>query len=236
MGVIVIVVTGGPIDSHGRRATADRAGSHRRRLRSRRRAAGRAAVDHAARRPRLRLHRRPALGREHELPIDRHPTDKDDTDTALALAAAAGSDHLRGLVVVLRGAATTDRFDHLLGSLAALGAPGSASAQRDRTPRRHHGAHPAPRPPALVAGRAGAHAVAARPPRPVHRGRDRRRAVAARRRDPADREHPRDQQRDAAAHRVRHRRRRRADGRRPTATHGASTPTPRSNRTEATTP
>lgn len=56
--------------------------------------------------------------------IDRHPPDKDDTDTALALqhaaviAAERGIDQL--LVLSPHG---TDRFDHLLGTLIALGDP-----------------------------------------------------------------------------------------------------------------
>jgi len=66
---------------------------------------------------------------DHGLEIVRHPTDKNDTDTALALASVAASDHLSDIDVVLLGAATTDRFDHLLGSLAALGAPELASAR-----------------------------------------------------------------------------------------------------------
>jgi len=63
------------------------------------------------------------------LTIIRHPTDKNDTDTALALASVSASDHLDQVDVVLLGAATTDRFDHLLGSLAALGTPELAAAR-----------------------------------------------------------------------------------------------------------
>ena len=55
----------------------------------------------------------------HELEIDQHPVDKGATDTELALtrAAATEADNL-----VMLGA-TGDRFDHAIGTLAALGNP-----------------------------------------------------------------------------------------------------------------
>ncbi len=55
----------------------------------------------------------------HELEIDQHPVDKGATDTELALtrAAATKADNL-----VMLGAAG-DRFDHAIGTLAALGNP-----------------------------------------------------------------------------------------------------------------
>jgi thiamine pyrophosphokinase len=59
----------------------------------------------------------------HELIIDVQPTDKDVTDTELALAAAAavpGATHL----LLLGGAG--DRLDHVLGTLLALGHPALA--------------------------------------------------------------------------------------------------------------
>ena len=54
----------------------------------------------------------------HDVQIERHPEDKDATDTELALAraAASGRDHL----LLLGGPG--DRLDHTLGTLAALGA------------------------------------------------------------------------------------------------------------------
>jgi thiamine pyrophosphokinase len=58
------------------------------------------------------------------VPIEAHPADKDATDTALALATAAAlaaSDPSPRLHVLCGSA--TDRLDHLLGLLAALGAP-----------------------------------------------------------------------------------------------------------------
>ncbi len=58
----------------------------------------------------------------HELEIDQHPVDKGATDTELALtrAAATEADNL-----VMLGAAG-DRFDHAIGTLAALGNPALA--------------------------------------------------------------------------------------------------------------
>jgi thiamine pyrophosphokinase len=53
----------------------------------------------------------------HELDIDQHPVDKGATDTELALLRAAATDATDLVVVGARG----DRFDHTLGTLAALG-------------------------------------------------------------------------------------------------------------------
>jgi thiamine pyrophosphokinase len=68
---------------------------------------------------------------EHELPIQRYPTDKDDTDTALAVRCAvsmgAASDHGE---LVLLGAVGSSRLDHLLGTFACLGHPSLAGANR----------------------------------------------------------------------------------------------------------
>jgi thiamine pyrophosphokinase len=55
----------------------------------------------------------------HELEIDEHPVDKDVTDTELALVRAAASDATNLLVLGAAG----ERFDHALGTLAALGKP-----------------------------------------------------------------------------------------------------------------
>ncbi len=55
----------------------------------------------------------------HELEIDQHPVDKTATDTELALARAAETEATDLLVF----GATGDRFDHALGTLAALGNP-----------------------------------------------------------------------------------------------------------------
>lgn len=54
----------------------------------------------------------------HEVDIDRHPPDKDATDTALALARAATIGGAELLVLGGHG----DRLDHTLGIVAALGA------------------------------------------------------------------------------------------------------------------
>lgn len=54
------------------------------------------------------------------IPIQDHPADKDATDTALALAAAVASHGGGAQLLVLCGDAT-DRLDHVLGILVALG-------------------------------------------------------------------------------------------------------------------
>ena len=59
----------------------------------------------------------------HGVPIEQHPADKDATDTALALAHAR---QLGATEIVLFGGVGIDRFDHLLGTVAALGDPGLA--------------------------------------------------------------------------------------------------------------
>lgn len=58
----------------------------------------------------------------HEMEIDQHPTDKDATDTDLALRRAATTDATDLLVL----GATGRRFDHALGTIAALGNPALA--------------------------------------------------------------------------------------------------------------
>jgi thiamine pyrophosphokinase len=55
----------------------------------------------------------------HELEIDQHPVDKSATDTELALIRAAATDATDLLIFGARG----DRFDHALGTIAALGNP-----------------------------------------------------------------------------------------------------------------
>jgi thiamine pyrophosphokinase len=55
----------------------------------------------------------------HELDIEQHEPDKDATDTELALARAAATDASQLLVLGAAG----ERFDHALGTLAALGNP-----------------------------------------------------------------------------------------------------------------
>lgn len=57
-----------------------------------------------------------ARARHSDIPVDRHPPDKDATDTELALEAAVADGHDR--VVVVSGGG--DRLDHLLGSLTVL--------------------------------------------------------------------------------------------------------------------
>ena len=66
---------------------------------------------------------------EHGLPVMRHPADKDDTDTALALAEIVRTADLAATDVIVLGASTIDRFDHVLGTLIALGAPALAGAR-----------------------------------------------------------------------------------------------------------
>ena len=60
------------------------------------------------------------------VPVERHPTDKDATDTALALVKATelGAHHL-----VLFGGVGIDRFDHLIGTMVALGDPALSNLQ-----------------------------------------------------------------------------------------------------------
>lgn len=65
----------------------------------------------------------------HELVIDQQPTDKDLTDTELALATAAAHDGATHLLV-LGGAG--DRLDHTLGTLLALGHPRLAHLRQVR--------------------------------------------------------------------------------------------------------
>jgi thiamine pyrophosphokinase len=55
----------------------------------------------------------------HEVEIDQHPVDKDATDTELALGRAASVEATALLVI----GGTGDRFDHTLGTIAALGNP-----------------------------------------------------------------------------------------------------------------
>jgi thiamine pyrophosphokinase len=55
----------------------------------------------------------------HELEIDQHPVDKGATDTELALTRAAATDATNLLVFGAAG----ERFDHALGTIAALGNP-----------------------------------------------------------------------------------------------------------------
>jgi thiamine pyrophosphokinase len=64
----------------------------------------------------------------HELEIDQHPVDKAATDTELALIRAAASDAEHLLVF----GAVGDRFDHALGTIAALGSPSLAKFETVR--------------------------------------------------------------------------------------------------------
>jgi len=64
-----------------------------------------------------------AWAEAHGVPIERHPADKDLTDTALALAHAVA---LGATSIDLYGGTGVDRLDHLLGTLAALGDRGLA--------------------------------------------------------------------------------------------------------------
>lgn len=57
---------------------------------------------------------------EHGVPVDEHPADKNDTDTALAVRRAL---ELGATEVVVLGSDSFDRLDHLLATLTCLGAP-----------------------------------------------------------------------------------------------------------------
>jgi thiamine pyrophosphokinase len=78
----------------------------------------------------------------HEVEIDQHPVDKDATDTELALSRAASIDATALLVIGGAG----DRFDHTLGTIAALGNPSLARFETIRLLIDHvviHVIHPA---------------------------------------------------------------------------------------------
>jgi thiamine pyrophosphokinase len=64
----------------------------------------------------------------HELEIDEYPLDKDSTDSELALLRAAQTDADSLLVFGAGG----ERFDHALGTIAALGAPALSAFQSIR--------------------------------------------------------------------------------------------------------
>lgn len=61
-----------------------------------------------------------AWASEHGVPVERHPVDKDATDTTLALRLAV---RLGAAEVDLYGATGVTRLDHLLATVAALGDP-----------------------------------------------------------------------------------------------------------------
>ncbi len=63
-----------------------------------------------------------ATARHHDVPVDAHPTDKDATDTELAILAALERD-CASVTVVSGGG---DRLDHLLGWLSVLSSPALA--------------------------------------------------------------------------------------------------------------
>jgi thiamine pyrophosphokinase len=65
-----------------------------------------------------------AWAEANEVAIERHRPDKDDTDAALALRSALAMDPCS---ITMIGPSTTDRLDHLLGALTALGDPHLAS-------------------------------------------------------------------------------------------------------------
>jgi thiamine pyrophosphokinase len=66
---------------------------------------------------------------DNGVPCERHPVDKDDTDTALALRHLVSRGDLAGHDLVVLGAGNADRLDHLLGTLLALGGPELAQAR-----------------------------------------------------------------------------------------------------------
>lgn len=64
-----------------------------------------------------------------ELEVEHHPRDKDSTDTALALALLHREGLLAGAdLLVIGGGTGAERLDHVIGTLAALGAPMLATA------------------------------------------------------------------------------------------------------------
>lgn len=65
---------------------------------------------------------------EHGVPIERHPRDKDATDTALALSLLDRAGSLADADLLLLGGGGAERLDHVLGALAALGDPRLAAA------------------------------------------------------------------------------------------------------------
>jgi thiamine pyrophosphokinase len=69
-----------------------------------------------------------AWAREHGVPIEVHPTDKDLTDTQIALG-AAWSRQLENVLLVSGGG---DRLDHSISALTALGHPSLGSCKNVR--------------------------------------------------------------------------------------------------------
>jgi len=68
----------------------------------------------------------------HGVVIVEHPTDKDATDTELAIATAVGLEAVQSLLLVGGLAGHPDRFDHVLGTLLALGHPSLAALREVR--------------------------------------------------------------------------------------------------------
>ncbi|MFM7684696.1 MAG: thiamine diphosphokinase [Actinomycetota bacterium] len=68
----------------------------------------------------------------HSVPVQQHPTNKDATDTELALAAALQVPGARRLLLLGRSAGTDERLDHQLGTLLALGHPALAAFEEIR--------------------------------------------------------------------------------------------------------
>lgn len=58
----------------------------------------------------------------NQIPVERHPADKDDTDTALALGWFVTSGLADHADLVLLAAGQSERLDHVLGTIGALGA------------------------------------------------------------------------------------------------------------------
>ncbi len=65
---------------------------------------------------------------EHGIPCERHPVDKDDTDTALALRYLHSAGSLMNNDLVLLGTDSPTRLDHLLATVLALGLAALAQA------------------------------------------------------------------------------------------------------------
>ena len=126
-----------------------------------------------------------ALGwaKQHGIPVVEHPADKDDTDTALALAHVAATGRLAETDVVLLGGVDVGPRS----TTCSARSPPWARL-RSPTPRSVRAvlgstscARAPPRPPCRAPPRRRSHAVAPRAARRVRRRRDQRRQVAARR-------------------------------------------------------
>ena len=143
MSQVVVVIGGGPLSPRVITDVDADAVDHRRRQRARSRRGRRAATRRCwsaistASPPTERCGRTPTSWRSSSYPLD-----KDATDTELALVRAAQTDADTLLVFGAAG----DRFDHALGTIAALGIAGPVDVRVDPpAARRSARLRPAPR-------------------------------------------------------------------------------------------